>query len=129
MSEVSSRFEVMSAAPLTSASDAEERVEVLDLAPAEALSFVTDRRRATDLAAAQELEGVAHWADLHRVGRDDLLRGEVGAVDPEFLEALPCRPRATTTPTSVASASCGSPARARSWSRSTPWPSSPPHSG
>ncbi|QIK66233.1 DUF222 domain-containing protein [Nocardioides sp. HDW12B] len=82
----------MSAAPLISASGTDARVEVLDLNAAEALSFVTDRRRATDLAAAQELEGVAHWADLHRVGRADLLRGAVGAVDREIRDALPCRP-------------------------------------
>ncbi|QIK65090.1 DUF222 domain-containing protein [Nocardioides sp. HDW12B] len=58
-----------------------EGVEVLGLDASATLSFVTGRRRAVDLAAAQELEGVAHWADLHRVGG-------LGSVDSEILDAM-----------------------------------------
>ena len=57
------------------APDAVEGVEVLGLDASATLSFVTGRRRVVDLAAAQELEGVAHWADLHRIGG-------LGSIDP-----------------------------------------------
>uniref|UniRef100_UPI00286CE7BD hypothetical protein n=1 Tax=Nocardioides sp. TaxID=35761 RepID=UPI00286CE7BD len=58
-----------------------EDVEVLGLDAAATLSFVTGRRRVVDLAAAQELEGVAHWADLHRIGG-------LGSIDSEILDSM-----------------------------------------
>ena len=63
------------------APDAVEGVEVLGLDASATLSFVTGRRRAVDLAAAQELEGVAHWADLHRIGG-------LGSIDSEILDSM-----------------------------------------
>ncbi len=63
------------------AGDEVERVEVLELDASSTLSFVTGRRRAVDLAAARELEGVAHWADLHRVGG-------LGSIDSEILDSM-----------------------------------------
>ena len=62
--------------------DAVEGVEVLGLDASATLSFVTGRRRVVDLAAAQELEGVAHWADLHRIGG-------LGSIDAEILDSMP----------------------------------------
>ena len=56
-------------------------VEVLGLDAGATLAFVTGRRRVVDLAAAQELAGVAHWADLHRVGG-------LGAIDAEILDSF-----------------------------------------
>ena len=65
-----------------------EDVEVLGLDATDALGWVVGQRRAQDLAAARELRGVAHWADLHRVGRADIARGFIGAAHPDVSDSF-----------------------------------------
>lgn len=57
-----------------------EPEEVAELGPRETLGFLVAQREEASAAQARELAGVAHWADLHRVGPDSLDEG--GAVDP-----------------------------------------------
>ena len=57
--------------------------DVLGLDAVGTLGFVVERRRRADAASAEELRAVTHWADLHRVGPDEL-----GAVDPEIGDAV-----------------------------------------
>ena len=57
--------------------------DVLGLDASGTLGFVVERRRRQDAAAAEELRAVTHWADLHRVGPDD-----IGAVDAEIGHAV-----------------------------------------
>ena len=65
-----------------------EDVEVLGLDATDALGWVVGQRRAQDLAAARELRGVAHWADLHRVGRADIAQGFIGAAHPDVSDSF-----------------------------------------
>ncbi len=57
--------------------------DVLGLDEVSTLGFVVERRRRQDAAAAEELRAVTHWADLHRVGPDN-----IGAVDAEIGHAV-----------------------------------------
>jgi hypothetical protein len=57
--------------------------DVFGLDAVATLTFVTAQRRRQDAAAADEVRAVTHWADLHRVGPDEL-----GAVDPEVRQSV-----------------------------------------
>ncbi len=70
-------------APTAPVPGSSEDAEVLGLDASDALGWVVGQRRAQDLAAARELRGVAHWADLHRVGRADIACGLIGAAHPD----------------------------------------------
>ncbi|QIK65432.1 DUF222 domain-containing protein [Nocardioides sp. HDW12B] len=75
-------------APPAPVAGSSEDAEVLGLDAADALGWVVGQRRAQDLAAARELRGVAHWADLHRVGRADIAQGLIGAAHQDVSDSL-----------------------------------------